>query len=72
MKTFTKSMEGVAGKFILFFLGMFLSVQAVAQEIEIDINQKNDHWYTAWWVWVGLALFVIVLVSIVGASKTNR
>ena len=51
---------------------MLLAVQAFlwatlaqAQDIQVDVNPESGGggaWYTAWWVWVLVGLFVIVIV----------
>lgn len=72
MKAITRSVEGVALKVVLFLFSIFLSVGAFAQQVEVNVNNQTQAWYTAWWVWVGLALFVIVLVSIVSSGRTDN
>jgi len=71
MEKLGKIWGNAGSKLMLLALSLFSGLQVMAQErgIEIDVNKNGGAWYTAWWVWVGLALFVIVLVSIVSAGK---
>jgi uncharacterized membrane protein len=51
---------------------MLLAIQAFwwatvaqAQDIQVDINPERSGggaWYTTWWVWVLIGLFVIIIV----------
>jgi hypothetical protein len=54
----------------LFFLSLFISIFAIAQEggtdINVDINKGGGAaWYTSPWVWiVGAAVFILLLVAL--------
>jgi NADH:ubiquinone oxidoreductase subunit 6 (subunit J) len=42
----------------------------VANAVMADTGRNNSTpWYAAWYLWVGLGIFIIVVVSIVGASE---
>ena len=67
---------------LLFFLSVFYSVLAWAQEdknIDVDINvdkgAEGNNWYMQPWVWiVGGALFILLLVSLLrnGGNKPEK
>jgi hypothetical protein len=74
MRTLQNSLKTGSATVILFLIGLLTSARAWAQDKAIDINVDTDGgggaWYGHWWVWVvGIALFVIILVAIVSASK---
>ncbi len=61
-------MKSKVEKFYLAFLGMVLSMQAVAQEkgldVDIDVTKDQGDWYKQPWVWVvGGAVFILLLVA---------
>lgn len=39
-----------------------LLAQDPAIQVEVDANGGGGAWYTAWWVWVLIGLFVLVIV----------
>lgn len=48
---------------------------AIVQDpkIEVDINTPGDGggaWYATWWIWVLVALFIIIIVAITSRGKT--
>ena len=51
---------------------------ALAQEpdIQVDINTQEGGggaaWYTVWWVWVLIAMFVIVIVALTSRGKASN
>lgn len=49
---------------------------AAAQDIKVEINPPSSGgmaWYQTWWVWVLVALFVIIIVvAITSRGKTAR
>ena len=73
MRTLQNSLKTGSATVILFIIGLLTSVRTWAQDKAIDVNVNTgggDAWYGQWWVWVvGIALFVIILVAIVSASK---
>lgn len=75
MRTLQNSLKTGSATVILFIIGLLTSVRTWAQDkaIDVDINTNSgggDAWYGQWWIWVvGIALFVIILVAIVSASK---
>lgn len=48
---------------------------AVVQDpkIEVDINTPGNDpaWYSAWWIWVLVALFIIIIVAITSRGKAT-
>lgn len=44
-------------------------VKATAQTMLTDTSAATTPWYTAWWMWAGLILFILVLA---GISNTGR
>jgi hypothetical protein len=44
-------------------------------QIDVDINpQQGDGgaaWYTMWWVWVLIAMFIIVIVALTSRGKAS-
>lgn len=53
------------GSMLLAVQAFFWATVAQAQDIQVDINPERGGggaWYTAWWVWVLIGLFVIVIV----------
>jgi hypothetical protein len=61
---------------LLLLLDLLVAIKIFAQDkvIDVDVNTKPHAdapaWYSAWWVWVvGLAVFVIIIVAIISASK---
>jgi uncharacterized membrane protein len=53
------------GSILLAVQAFFWATIAQAQDIQVDINPQEGGggaWYTAWWVWVLVGLFVIVIV----------
>ena len=54
--------------------GLFISLFTIAQDkgldVDIDINKKEETWYTQPWVWVvGAAVFILILVAILKSGK---
>lgn len=40
-----------------------------AKDVNVDVNLKTDApagaaWYSAWWIWVLIAVFIIVVVAL--------
>lgn len=59
-------------KALLSVFSFFLAGKLLAQEKSITVDVETPGtgaWYTAWWIWVALALFVIVVIAIVSAGK---
>lgn len=52
--------------FLLLFA--FTSVIAFAQEkkidVDIDTNANDNNWWTKPWVWIGGAVFILLLVAL--------
>ena len=64
-------------KFFAFFIALFFSFVAVAQEKSVDINiNKNDGgstWYTNPIVWIiGGAVFILLLVALLRGNNSSR
>ena len=47
-------------------MALLLSMQAVGADAG---KASSSPWYTAWYLWIGLGVFIIVLVSIVGSGN---
>jgi hypothetical protein len=63
-------------KFFTFFISLFFSFLAVAQEKSVDINiNKNDsgsNWYTNPIVWIiGAAVFILLLVALLRGNSNK-
>ena len=53
----------------------FWQAAAVAQQpdIQVDIDANcGGAWYTNWWVWVLIALFVIIIVALTSRGRTRE
>ncbi|HLB54458.1 MAG TPA: hypothetical protein VJK71_05075 [Gemmatimonadales bacterium] len=48
----------------------------VAQDIQVDINPDRSGsgpaWYGLWWVWVLIAVFIIVIVALTTRGSGKR
>jgi len=53
--------SSVSNKMALIFAMLFLQVSAFAQ-IDVDIDLGKDEWYENPMIWVGVAVFLLVLV----------
>lgn len=50
---------------------LFLALET-AGAVAANTSAPQTPWYAAWYLWIGLALFVIALVSVLGASKERE
>jgi hypothetical protein len=53
------------GAMLLAIQAFWWATVAQAQDIQVDINPERGGggaWYTTWWVWVLIGLFVIIIV----------
>ena len=45
-------------------------------QVDVDINpQQGDGgaaWYTTWWVWVLIAMFIIVIVALTSRGRASN
>jgi hypothetical protein len=68
MKKYIKSLQ-------LFFFSLLVSVFALAQEKEINVDigtEKNDNFFGQPWVWVvGAAVFILLLVAILRSGNRS-
>lgn len=73
-----KTLNNIKNAFLKsFFLcvGLILTGTLFAQDakdvnLDVTVGSKGDGLMTNWWMWlVGLAIFVIIIVAIVSASR---
>jgi hypothetical protein len=76
MKQYSKNLvtllQSLQTKVALTLSLLFLNLIAFAQEggLDIDIDLNNEPmWYESIWLWIGLAIFIIIIVAIVSAGK---
>jgi hypothetical protein len=76
MKQYSKNLvtllQSLQTKVALTLSLLFLNLIAFAQEggLDIDIDLNNEPmWYESIWLWIGLAVFIIIIVAIVSAGK---
>lgn len=73
-----KTVKQTVTRLFVFFVGLFLSVAAFAQEksaeINVDINKGGGgNWYASPWVWiVGGAVFILLLVALLRGNNSRQ
>jgi hypothetical protein len=72
-----KMINQALSKFVAFFVSLFFSFIAVAQEKSVDINiNKNSgssNWYTNPLVWIiGGAVFILLLVALLRGNNSSK
>ncbi|EMR01457.1 hypothetical protein [Cesiribacter andamanensis] len=76
MKQYSKllvaSLQGLQARILLTLSLLFSSLLSIAQDggldVDIDVNDE-PMWYESIWLWVGLAVFIIIIVAIVSAGR---
>ena len=57
-------------KIVAILTGIFLALET-AGAVAASASAPHTPWYSAWYLWIGLAIFVIALVSVLG-TNTER
>lgn len=53
---------------ILIFVTLMLQL-LIAKAVMAHNGSEATPWYSAWYLWIGLGIFIIVIVSVVGGEK---
>jgi len=75
MNNYLKPTSTFFQKIMLFFLTIWVTVPAIAQDKQVDVNINSNKGSNFWgqpWVWVvGAALFILLLVAILRSGRRS-